>query len=203
MAQTTGLSIGLLGGFNRSTFTGRGADSLGYSEKNGIVLGAMVQKDIGSYLFVRTGAILSTQGSQRTNPSPSQEIMVKLNYVKLPLIAGVAGPAFFGVKPHAFGGIENGLKAGCKFDIRTGSKFQKRDCNYTMISFSAKSFDLAYAMGAGLTSDLSETTFLAVDATWSRSRWKIGTDAKSPMLKNRAFSVHVGLSVRERRSAYR
>ena len=109
------LSVGVMGGLNRSTATGSG--SSGAEARTGFMLGGTATILVGETFSVRPELYFSTKGSRfRTGPGGFDFRTMKTASVQMPLLVQLHTRPGGLVRPHLFAGVSLGVSVRCRID---------------------------------------------------------------------------------------
>lgn len=109
-------AVGLIGGVNRSRFTGSGAVDV--ASRTAFLVGLVGDFAISETFSIRPELLFSSKGAEvRTAVGAEADGPVKafaLPYIQLPLLAQLRPEAGGSLRPHLFAGISLGALLGCK-----------------------------------------------------------------------------------------
>ncbi len=111
------ISFGLLGGLNRTTFTGNGTARIG--SRTGFMFGGVTDIPLTKNLSIRPELYFSTKGSQLSVQSSILPLAtLDLFYLQLPVLVDLHPASEATVRPHLFGGLSLGFPLRCRLDSR-------------------------------------------------------------------------------------
>jgi len=173
-------AVGVKAGLNIAKLSFDDEDNDDVKTLAGLVAGLFVSKAINDNVGIRGEALFSQQGAKFEEGGESEK--VKLSYVNVPLLL-TAGPSSSGAtRFNVFTGPQIGFNTSAKVEFDGESIDIKDD---------VKSTDFSWVVGVGL-----ESGKVSADARYALGLSSIAEDSSDGKIKNRVFSVTIGVKIK-------
>ena len=157
----------------------------------GLVFGGFVTFEISDAFAIQPELLYTMKGGKASEGG--EDLVVKLDYLEIPVLAKFNIPTEGSVKPCLFAGPAVALKLSAKYKWTGDGESETGDVSE--IGIDVKGLDLGLVFGAGLKAGMGETGGIIVDIRYTLGLQKAAkagdVDVK---IKNGGFSLMVGYS---------
>lgn len=185
-------ALGVRGGVNFSSFAGD--DGEDFDPTTGYNFGAFFKGPVSDILGVQIGVGLAQKGAEDTEVGILTEIT--LNYLEVPLLLTLSPATFSRVGFTFSAGPVLGFNTGCNFKRSSATGVTELDveCENPLVNVEVKSFEVGAMVGVGVDIGLTESVSLLLDGLYNYGFTKVDDSGVDDDVKNRAFSLLVGLA---------
>ncbi len=177
-------SFGLLGGVDFAKI--KGANDQNSKSRTGIVGGLSLTFHLPSHFFVEGDALYSQEGASETQQG-ANDLILKLDYLRVPVQLGYRFPTHSPVHPFVSVGPSFGLKLNCKETV--GS--QSASCSAESVDVKKVDFAGVASAGVGFRVGAQE---LSLQGRYTHGFTNINANSNSGGAKNENWAVLAGIS---------
>jgi hypothetical protein len=191
LAQGAGTKVhfGVLAGATFAKVGGKDTEGENIKNRTGFAGGGFVGLGVSKNFEIEPEVLFVQKGAKVTDGSTTTKL--KVSYVEVPVLLKLRFPGKSGgtVVPHIYAGPYLGFKAGCRISGTIGTTTISGSCADEDVNL--KSTDFGATFGGGV--DVGRAI---IDVRYDLGLSKIGDDASSNDIKNRAFYLLVGWTFR-------
>ena len=144
-AAQTPIHYGITAGVNLAGVSGDVGDLL-TENRTGFAAGGFAEIGLSPAFSIRPEVLYSQKGAKESEGG--DEIVFKLTYIEIPVLAKYAIPMEGSLRPWLAAGPAVSFKAGCDIETDIGGSEDSLDCDET--EFQMKSTDFSLLFGAGV-----------------------------------------------------
>ncbi len=193
-AQAQAVSLGLKGGLNSSTLKGADVADVGrtVSARQGFGGGGFMQVRLHKYFAVQPEVLFMRKGADFADTGLTGSF--KVDYIEIPLLARVLVPTATPVMPYFFAGPALSFKSKCNVEATESGVTVSVQCDDPSLGTNLKSTDFSGTFGGGFDFD-ARFAVLSLDARYTVGFTKIADQSANNDVKNRTFSVMLGVAM--------
>lgn len=192
------MTIGVMGGANFATLEqDPDPTEVEYGYKAGVVAGGFLNYALSNGVSIEPQVLFSQKGADvdGTGANSALDGSIRINYIAVPVLLRFAfAMPNSSVRPFVFVGPEIAFKVGCTARGEILAVTGSRDCDETDVLADIKSTDVGAAAGGGIEFNAG-TYVMRLDARYTLGLTNINDAPDEREIKNRAFSVTIGLGI--------